>query len=178
MATKTRKKIEVQKDTPPEGETLLNATVSFLDDIEFWHEAPHVEEKSDNGDTWFHIDSSIKLDNSRYAIWIEGEESRRGLIFYTVSPLKVPVKRRAAVSELLTRMNYTLFWACLEMDFSDGELRSRTTVNCKGRMPTPESLQSMLYSAITAMDSNQPWIEAVVIGEATPEEAYEKMREA
>ena len=66
-----------------------------------------------------------KIDNLKFYI-IVGDET---VTCYHTAPIKVPVEQRAAVSEFITRANYGLTKGNFEMDFSDGELRYKTTIS-------------------------------------------------
>ena len=51
------------------------------------------------------------------------------LLFYSVLPLNVPDEKRHAVAEFITRANYAMAIGNFEMDFSDGEVRFKTSID-------------------------------------------------
>ncbi len=48
---------------------------------------------------------------------------------FTLYPVRVPEAKRIAVAEYLTRANYGLLFGNFELDFTDGEVRFRTSMN-------------------------------------------------
>ena len=66
-----------------------------------------------------------KITNLRFYI-IVGDET---VTCYHTAPIKAPLEQRAAISEFITRANYGLTNGNFEMDFSDGELRYKTTIS-------------------------------------------------
>ena len=66
-----------------------------------------------------------KITDLRFYI-IVGDET---VTCYHTAPIKAPLEQRAAISEFITRANYGLTNGNFEMDFSDGELRYKTTIS-------------------------------------------------
>lgn len=63
----------------------------------------------------------------RWHFFAQTDLDSLGVLAYSVFPSPVPAKRRPAVAELAARVNYLLRHGDLEMDFSDGEVRVRTS---------------------------------------------------
>ena len=51
------------------------------------------------------------------------------VLFYSVAPLAIPEESRLAVAEFITRANYAMALGNFEMDFSDGEVRFKTSID-------------------------------------------------
>ena len=66
-----------------------------------------------------------KITDLRFYI-IVGDET---VTCYHTAPIKAPLEQRTAISEFITRANYGLTNGNFEMDFSDGELRYKTTIS-------------------------------------------------
>ena len=66
-----------------------------------------------------------KITDLRFYI-IVGDET---VTCYHTAPITAPLEQRAAISEFITRANYGLTNGNFEMDFSDGELRYKTTIS-------------------------------------------------
>jgi hypothetical protein len=64
----------------------------------------------------------------------------------------VPEGRRAAVAEALSRINWRLRLGCFEMDWSDGELHFRTSVDVAGGCLAPAMVGSLLFAGMSAQD--------------------------
>lgn len=93
------------------------------------------------------------------------------LIFYVVMPMRTPENLRLAVAEYITRANYGLRIGNFEMDFDDGEVRYKSSLDFEGVTLGPELIRNALYPAVQTMDRYLPGILAVMYGGKNPEEA-------
>ncbi|WP_017663719.1 YbjN domain-containing protein [Baaleninema simplex] len=98
-------------------------------------------------------------------------EEDEQLLIYSLAPLKVPPEKRPAIAELLTRANYGMVIGNFEMDYSDGEIRYKTSIDVEGSQLDNALIKQLLYTNLLMMDKYLPAIEAVINGEQTPEEA-------
>lgn len=80
------------------------------------------------------------------------------------------------VAEYLTRANYGLPLGNFEMDFSDGEVRFKTSLDVEGEeyMLTPAMIKSLVYSNVLTMDRYLAGMMAVIYGDASPEQEIAK----
>ncbi len=110
---------------------------------------------------------------------------------YSICPLRIPVDRRSAMAEFLIRANYGLVIGNFEMDYDDGEVRYKTSLDVEemedlaGPMDTAEDagptfvlLRHIVYANVAAMDRYLPGILAVLAGSQTPAEAVERIDES
>jgi hypothetical protein len=93
------------------------------------------------------------------------------LLFYAFSPIKVPEDRRAAAAEFLTRANYGLRIGNFEMDYKDGEVRYKSSVDFEGVAVTHALVRNAIYPAVRTMDDYMSGLLAVAFGGQDPEEA-------
>lgn len=56
-------------------------------------------------------------------------EDQSLLFFYSVCPVNIPEDRRPAVAEYITRANYGLYVGNFEMDYTDGEVRYKSSID-------------------------------------------------
>lgn len=96
-------------------------------------------------------------------------------LFYAVAPVKVPEEVRLAVSEYLTRANYGLRIGNFELDYSDGEVRYKSSLDFESQNLTPELIRNAIYPAVHTMDRYLPGLLRVSFGGATPHEAIEEV---
>jgi hypothetical protein len=96
-------------------------------------------------------------------------------LFYAVAPVKVPEEVRTAISEFLTRANYGLRIGNFELDYSDGEVRYKSSLDFEGQNLTPELIRNAIYPAVHTMDRYLPGLLRVSFGGATPHEAIEEV---
>ncbi|MCC6453983.1 MAG: YbjN domain-containing protein [Caldilineaceae bacterium] len=92
-------------------------------------------------------------------------------IFYVVMPVRAPAQMRLAVAEYLTRANYGLRIGNFEMDFDDGEVRYKSSVDFEGVELTPGLIRNVMYPAVQTMDRYLPGVLSVVFGGKSAEEA-------
>lgn len=98
-------------------------------------------------------------------------EEDEQLLIYSLAPLKAPPEKRPAIAELLTRANYGMVIGNFEMDYSDGEIRYKTSIDVEGSQLDNALIKQLLYTNLLMMDKYLPAIEAVIAGTQTPEEA-------
>jgi hypothetical protein len=98
-------------------------------------------------------------------------------IFYVVLPVRVPEDMRAAMAEFLTRANYGLRIGNFEMDFADGEVRYKSSVDFEGISLSHVLIRNTMYPAVQTMDRYMPGILSVIYGGRTPEEAIAAVEE-
>jgi hypothetical protein len=96
-------------------------------------------------------------------------------LFYAVAPVKVPEEVRQAVSEYLTRANYGLRIGNFELDYSDGEVRYKSSLDFEGQNLTEELIRNAIYPAVHTMDRYLTGLLRVSFGGATPHEAIEEV---
>lgn len=155
----TLPEVTIQNTTTP---PIFQAVVNFFtqDDWSFTRiqgeQALHLGFQGENG-TW-----------NCYAHIREQQEQ---LIFYSICPLLAPENKRAAVAEFLTRANYGLFIGNFEMDFTDGEIRYKTSIDISSDELTLDAIQRLVYANVAMMDEYLPGIIAVVEKDALPVDA-------
>jgi hypothetical protein len=96
-------------------------------------------------------------------------------IFYAVSTIKVPEESRMAVAEFITRANYGLRIGNFELDYSDGEVRYKSSLDLEGEALAPNLIRNALYPAVQTMDSYLAGLMKVSFGGRTPFEAIDEI---
>jgi hypothetical protein len=94
-------------------------------------------------------------------------------IFYVVMPVRAPANMRLAVAEYITRANYGLRIGNFEMDFDDGEVRYKSSIDFEGVELTPGLIRNAIYPAVQTMDRYLPGVLSVVFGGKSAEEAID-----
>lgn len=95
--------------------------------------------------------------------------------FYAIATIKVPEAARPAVAEFLTRANYGLRIGNFEMDFSDGEVRYKSSLDFEGDPLTGNLIRNAIYPAVNNLDEYMPGLLKVAFGSATPQEAIQEI---
>jgi hypothetical protein len=99
------------------------------------------------------------------------------LLVYAVCPVRVPEPARPSVAEFITRANYGLRIGNFELDYDDGEVRYKTSLDFEGESLTFNLVRGLLYPAVHTLDLYLPGVLAVSHGEKTPLEAIVAIEE-
>jgi hypothetical protein len=96
-------------------------------------------------------------------------------IFYAVVTVNVPEEVRPAVAEFITRANYGLRLGNFEMDYADGEVRFKCSLDFEGEALTHNLIRRAIYPAVQTMDKYLPGLMKVAFGARTPVEAIQEI---
>jgi hypothetical protein len=110
-------------------------------------------------------------ENGHWPCLAQAREPQQQVVIYSICPLRIPEDRRNAIAEFLTRANYGLVIGNFEMDYDDGEVRYKTSLDVEDAEATSELLRHILYANVSAMDRYLPGILAVLTDSQTPTEA-------
>jgi hypothetical protein len=94
-----------------------------------------------------------------YARIIEEDDQ---FVFYSLCPEKVPQARLTPVAEYITRANYNLVMGNFEMDFDDGEVRFKTSVDVEGSQIDAGLIRNVVYANVFIMDRYLPGLLTVI----------------
>lgn len=96
-------------------------------------------------------------------------------IFYAVATVRAPEEVRPAIAEFITRANYGLRIGNFEMDYSDGEIRYKSSVDFEGFELTLALIRNTVYPAVQTMDHYLVGLMRVMYGGQTPYEAINEI---
>ena len=117
-------------------------------------------------------------DNGQWTCYAQAREEETQLLFYSLCPVKAPEDKRPAVAEFLARANYGLFIGNFELDFGDGEIRFKTSIDVEGERLSPALVRPLVYTNVLMMDRYLPGLMSVIYGGETPAEAVAKVEGA
>jgi len=86
------------------------------------------------------------------------------LLCYAVAPMQVEEAARPAVAEFITRANYGLWVGNFEMDWSDGEVRYKSSLDFEGVALTSELIRNAISPAVQMMVCYLPGLLDVMAG--------------
>lgn len=113
--------------------------------------------------------------NGHWQCYAQARENQQQLVFYSVLPANAQSTKRAAIAEFLTRANYGMVIGNFEMDYDDGEIRYKTSVDVEGSTVTLPLIRQMVYANISIMDHYFPAIMRVLYGGISPQEALSEL---
>jgi len=114
-------------------------------------------------------------ENGTWRCYAQAKEEHEQFIFYSVMESNVPEENRPAMADFLTRANYGMIVGNFEMDFSDGELRFKTSVDVEGGQLTSQMVKTLVYVNVMMMDRYLPGIMSIIYADAVPADAIAKI---
>jgi hypothetical protein len=106
-----------------------------------------------------------------WSCFAKAEEEKEMMLFYSYCPVKVPENKRPLVGDFLTRANYGLLVGNFEMDYNDGEVRYKTSIDVEGDKLSVPLVKRLVYDNLAVMDRYLPGVLSVIYGGASPTEA-------
>lgn len=119
--------------------------------------------------------TGFRGDNGEWACYAQAQEEQEQFIFYSVCSVQAPEEKRSTMAEFLTRANYGLLIGNFEMDFSDGEIRYKTSVDFEGERASSALIQNLVYANVWAMDRYLPGIMSTIYGDVSPAQAIARV---
>ena len=116
--------------------------------------------------------------NGKHANWTcyaQAREEQQQFIFYSVCPVSAPVEKRTPLAEFVTRANYGLIIGNFELDFEDGEIRYKTSLDAEGLTLNPAVFKNLVYANLTMMDQYLPGIMSILFSEVSPREMIDRI---
>jgi hypothetical protein len=92
-----------------------------------------------------------------------------------MAPIKAAEEVRPAVAEFLTRANYGLYIGNFELDYADGEIRYKSSIDFEGVPLSVELIRNTLYPALQLMDRYLPGLMKVAYAGMVPAEAINEI---
>jgi hypothetical protein len=119
------------------------------------------------------IEAEVRGESGSWTCFFIGREAENRVGVYSQTTWYAPEHVRPQMAELITRINYGLSNGNFEMDFSDGEIRFKTSLDVTGAQPTAELIGNLLSPNFAAMETYLPALEAVRDGRLSPVDALE-----
>jgi hypothetical protein len=113
--------------------------------------------------------------NGKWVAYAQSREEQDQFVFYSVCQMNTPEERRRPVAELLTRINYGLVDGNFELDFRDGEVRYKTSIDVENDRLSTALVRNLVVLNLQMMDRCLPSIMAVMFGGVAPEIAAQQV---
>ncbi len=97
------------------------------------------------------------------------------ILFYSVLPLNVPAEKLLAIAEFITRANYGMALGNFELDFNDGEVRYKTSIDVTDTEISANLLRPLIYTNVLMMDKYMSGLMAVVYADMSPADAVKQI---
>ena len=113
--------------------------------------------------------------NGTFTCYAQAREEQFIFLFYAVCPINVPEDKRQVVAEFVTRANYGMYVGNFELDFTDGEVRYKTSLDVENaELPQPV-IKNLVYAAVWTMDRYLPGLMKIIYGGAVPTAVLEEI---
>jgi hypothetical protein len=122
-----------------------------------------------------HLSMNVSGINGKWQCIAQAREAQEQFIFYSMLPINVPSDRRQKIAELLTRANYGIVIGNFEMDFRDGEVRYKTSIDVEGAELTHPLMHRLVGANLMTFDRYLPAIMSALYGDVTPQAAVEEV---
>lgn len=118
---------------------------------------------------------SIRGENGQFTCIAFVEEKETIFSFYSICTVFVPESKRPSFAEFLTRVNYSRIIGNFEMDFDDGEVRYKTSLDYQDINVNSTVIGNLINANIVSMDKAIPSILGLIYGSLEIEDAVKKI---
>ena len=95
-------------------------------------------------------------ENGEWSCFAWTHEERKQFVFYSKCTIAAPEDKRDAVAEFITRANYDLLIGNFELDFEDGEIRFKTSIDVSNDRLTTALVEPFVIANVVMMDHYLP----------------------
>jgi hypothetical protein len=104
--------------------------------------------------------------NGQWKCCVQAREEEQQMVFYSICPRRVEPPQRANMAEFLTRANYGIIIGNFELDYADGEVRFKTSIDVEDARLTPPLIHHVVYANLLMTDRYLPGITAIIEGQS------------
>ncbi len=106
--------------------------------------------------------------NGKFQCVADVREEKNQFLFYSICGVNTPEEKRSAMSEFLMRANVNKVLGNFEMNFDDGEVKYKTSIDYEGIEFTSKLIENLIMINLMMMDSFLPAILKLVSSDITP----------
>jgi hypothetical protein len=114
-------------------------------------------------------------ENGKWNCYAHAREETHQFVFYSLLPINAPPEKLAAVAEFITRANYSMIVGNFELNFDDGEVRYKTSIDVGNTPMTLPLIKHLVYPNVATMDQYLPGLMAVIYSDTSPSDAIAKV---
>jgi hypothetical protein len=122
------------------------------------------------------LQMAFQGNHGKWFCYAKAREEQQQFIFYSLCPIAAPADQKNAIAQFLTLANYGMTIGNFELDYTDGEIRYKTSIDVEGDRLTPALIKRLVYTNVMMMDEYLPGIQAVLAGQA-PELAIQAIEQ-
>jgi hypothetical protein len=122
----------------------------------------------------FHFKGSA----GRLLCYADVEEEKDWLIFYSYLPVNAPADKMQAMAEFVTRANRGMRIGNFELDYEDGEIRYKTSIDIEGGELTNKMMDNLLRANLSTMNRYFPGMMELIYSDKSPKDLVAKIEGA
>ena len=123
------------------------------------------------------VRTAFEGDNGQWGCFVQVNEEEGQCIFYSIAPFEVPEAKRLAMAEFITRANHSLVAGNFDLDFADGEVRFKTSLDVFDDQLSLPLFRNIVINNLAMMDQYLPSLKALIESDATPAQLIAKLEE-
>ncbi|HEY9782972.1 MAG TPA: YbjN domain-containing protein [Leptolyngbyaceae cyanobacterium] len=155
-------KLEANLPTSPRGGKIVEEMINFFT-ADDWSFVQLPEQPA--------LQISFQGENGKWNCYARARVEQQQFVFYSICPVNAPEDKRLAAAEFITRANSGMIIGNFELDFTDGEIRYKTSIDVEGDRLSAALIQRLVYANVMMMDEYLPGILSVIYGNLSPAEA-------
>ncbi|MEM9152908.1 MAG: YbjN domain-containing protein [Cyanobacteria bacterium P01_F01_bin.3] len=152
--------------------SLLRTLTDFLDSEEWPYTLA-----SESIETTLFLRLAFKGENGQWSCYATVNESTHICCFYSMSPIHADVNQETSdanslhlqkLAEFITRANSGMIIGNFELDYADGTLRYKTSLDVQDTQLSEALLRNLVYTNVLTMDQYLPGIQSVLQTHTSP----------
>jgi hypothetical protein len=121
------------------------------------------------------IKTGFEGKNGQVTCYAQERNEQEQFVFYSIFPVRTPEDKMDEVAEFITRANYGMIIGNFELDYGDGEIRYKTSVDIEEVDISEPLIRHMIYANVLTMDKYFPGLMRVLYAGINPVSAIEEV---
>ena len=117
------------------------------------------------------IKTGFEGKHGQFTCYAQERDEQQQMVFYAVFPVRAPDSRLTEVAEFITRANYGMIIGNFELDYADGEVRYKTSVDIEDVDLSEPLIRHLIYANVLTMDKYFPGLMRVLYAGIAPVDA-------
>ena len=114
-------------------------------------------------------------ENGKWTCYAHAREEVHQFVFYSLLPVNTPPDKLDAMAEFMTRANYGMIVGNFELNYEDGEVRYKTSIDIGDGDLSLLLVKQLVYPNVATMDLYLPGLMAVIYSNTSAADAIAKV---
>ncbi len=124
------------------------------------------------------IKTGFEGKNGQFTCYAQERNEQEQFVFYSIFPVRTPDDKMNEVAEFITRANYGMIIGNFELDYGDGEIRYKTSVDVEDMEIREPLVRHLVYANVLTMDKYFPGLMRVLYAGIDPVNAIAEVEGA